>query len=118
MRETAADVLGQIAENMSKQQNMLLPGDTASSPVLRAAWYTMLEHKKELQQAGAYALSQACTLSSDSLALCKYKLLVFSWKMQCCSTILQTHARTVLALTKYVCSQHHFSEFRCRHRMV
>lgn len=58
VRETAADALGQIAEHLYKQQNVLLPGDTASNPVLRAAFDTMLEHKKEMQQAGAYALSQ------------------------------------------------------------
>ena len=48
VRETSADALGQIAENLYKQQNVLLPGETASNPVLRAAFDTMLEHKKEL----------------------------------------------------------------------
>lgn len=63
VRETAADALGQVAEHLYKQQNVLLPGDTASNLVLRAAFDTMLEHKKELQQAGAHALSQASCLT-------------------------------------------------------
>lgn len=69
VRETAADALGQIAEHLYKQQNLLLPGETASNPVLRAAFDTMLEHKREMQQAGAHALSQAGCLTHCFLAL-------------------------------------------------
>lgn len=68
VRETAADALGQIAEHLYKQHNLLLPGETASNPVLRAAFDTMLEHKKEMQQAGAHALSQAGCLAACFLA--------------------------------------------------
>lgn len=58
VRDTAADALGRIAEHLYKQQDVLLPGETASNPVLKAAFDTMLEHKKEMQHAGTSALSQ------------------------------------------------------------
>lgn len=58
VRDTAADALGRTAEYLYKQQDVLLPGETGSNPVLKAAFDTMLEHKKEMQQAGTSALSQ------------------------------------------------------------
>lgn len=58
VRDTAADALGRIAEHLYRQQDVLLPGETASNPVLKAAFDTMLEHKREMQQAGTSALSQ------------------------------------------------------------
>ena len=69
VRETAADALGRIAEHQYQQQNLLLPGDTAFNPVLKAAFDTMLEHKKEMQQAGACALSQVRRLTPTCLVL-------------------------------------------------
>lgn len=67
VRETAADALGRIAEHLYKQQKLLLPGDTASNLVLKAAFDTMLEHQKEMQQAGAHALSQVRHLTPTCL---------------------------------------------------
>ncbi|KAL3152399.1 hypothetical protein ABBQ32_001452 [Trebouxia sp. C0010 RCD-2024] len=49
VRETAADALGQIAEHLYKQHNLLLPGETASNPIVcftkplaPALWKTLL----------------------------------------------------------------------------
>ena len=67
VRETAADAIGRIAEHLYKQQNVLLPGESASNPVLKAAFDTMLERKKEMQQAGACALSQVRPLMPTCL---------------------------------------------------
>ncbi len=58
VREAAGDALGQIAEHLYGQHSVYSAGDIASNFVLRAAHDTMLEHKKEVQQAGAYALSK------------------------------------------------------------
>ncbi len=58
VRETAGDALAQIAEHLYSQDSMLIVGDIAFNPMLRAAYDTMLEHKKEVRQAGAYALSK------------------------------------------------------------
>lgn len=58
VRETAGDALGEIAKHLYSHHSMLTAGDIACNPMLRAAYDTMLEHKKEVQQAGAYALSK------------------------------------------------------------
>ncbi len=58
VREAAGDALGQIAEHLYVQHSAYSAGEIMSNPVLRAAHDTMLEHKKEVQQAGAYALSK------------------------------------------------------------
>ncbi|DBA81597.1 TPA: hypothetical protein ACH3X1_007364 [Trebouxia sp. C0004] len=58
VREAAGDALGQIAEHSYGQHSVYSTGDIMSNSVLRAAHDTMLEHKKEVQQAGAYALSK------------------------------------------------------------
>ena len=62
VRETAGDALGQLAEHLYRQKSTLNVGDIACNPMLRAAYDTMLEHKKEVQQAGAYALSKVTYL--------------------------------------------------------
>ena len=93
VRETAADALGQIAEHLSKQQNLLLPGDTASNPVLKAAFDTMLEHKKEMQQAGACTLSQAWRLAPTCLSQtfpCSNEILVHVKDKCACITVDST----------------------------
>ncbi|KAL0051517.1 hypothetical protein WJX82_009027 [Trebouxia sp. C0006] len=58
VREAAGDALGQVAEHLYVQHSVYSAGDIMSNSVLRAAHDTMLEHKKEVQQAGAYALSK------------------------------------------------------------
>ena len=58
VREAAGDVLGQFAEHLHSQQSTLTAGDVSSNPMLRVACDAMMEHKKEVQQAGAYALSK------------------------------------------------------------
>lgn len=58
VREAAGDALGQIAQHLYVQHSIHSAGDIMSNSVLRAAHDTMLEHKKEVQQAGAYALSK------------------------------------------------------------
>lgn len=62
MRETAGDALGQIAESLYVNHSPMATGDPSTNLVLRVALESVLEQKKEVQQAGAYALSKAGNL--------------------------------------------------------
>lgn len=64
VRETAGDALGQIAQGLHFQHSPLATGDPSTNPVLKAALESALEQKKEVQQAGAYALSKVCTATA------------------------------------------------------
>ena len=63
VRESAGDALGHIAEHLFCQASVLTVGDSAQNPMLKAAFEVMLEQKKELQQAGAYAFSKVIRFS-------------------------------------------------------
>ena len=61
VRETAGDALGQMAQGLHFHHSPMATGDPSTNPVLKAALEGVLEQKKEVQQAGAFALSQVCT---------------------------------------------------------
>ena len=74
VREAAGDALGQISEGLYLHHSPVATGDPSINPVLRAAIETIAEQKKEAQQAGAYALLQACNPETLAYTSPQYSL--------------------------------------------